>query len=53
MTVERSKHRPLLTLTFIAQSPNIFGTDFNIQRNIEKKRLTIDERTNVRKCPED
>ena len=32
---------------------NIFGTDFNVQRNVEKKRLTSDERTNVRKRPED
>jgi len=32
---------------------DIFGTDFNVQRNVEKKRLTSDERTDVRKCPED
>ena len=32
---------------------SIFGTDFNVQRNVEKKRLTSDERTNVQKRPED
>ena len=32
---------------------NIFGTDFNVQRNVDKKRLTFDERTNVQKRPED
>jgi len=32
---------------------DIFGTDFNVQRNVEKKRPASDERTDVRKCPED